>query len=770
MVDSDRIGGLFGVESTADLLTRLLALEAGKGRHMAPHRILFWLLFGLLITPRAHATCAAADANIVRLLHGGSFELGAGDPGGGPVLVTVRVPLAFCMPGDKGPFALSLLDVARGQLHEPAWQKGIKVSLDDDRDLLLTVDGAQVAIPGTYDLLVRVRATVPAAEGQPNAPAEQDLAIQLIRPEGQLRPPDKLIIDRTQPPWGSASPDLQPPLYLSETTRRSALTPLTIRQVGSATMGEKVVSGRLDCLSIDVPPGGTVTSTCKIVGEFAVGMTSGILEISAPQMKSVISTPFVVRTRRTPWFLVLCFGAGLTFGWIIRVQVKRYLEQQALRIKALELLTRIRRQGERHPDAVLAKTLETLRSKIQEELDKSDASADLLSVLPDKDKALTEAMADLEKRWKEGQASLDVMRRSLGTTWSVPPTWRVLLRDALGQLEQVQAQLDAGDVSGASDTRQWLERRLAQELLAAAKTWQSDVKKVVILLANDKAPIPSVLSTWMQDAAKALGDALDALPLKDVSPVLEDLLRKSHDAREKLRTFIEDLFREAAVLTEQVAGSLSADQRSKLLGLSESLGSSLAFSEASFEDVLHGLLPQLKELGTRLAEQVSALPEGLSKEDISRIKALIAARKYGEAAQTIREVRPAVRSIIPTSYTSNGDPAGSQDAARGQARQGTGPEMPRPPDLPPRQPRPDMKEVPLDVQRVRAGWRLWAAEAVQSLAVLVGLGLASYLLYADSFVGTDGELIGFFFGGFWTDISIDALRATTNKLSKSIGS
>jgi len=61
-------------------------------------------------------------------------------------------------------------------------------------------------------------------------------------------------------------------------------------------------------------------------------------------------------------------------------------------------------------------------------------------------------------------------------------------------------------------------------------------------------------------------------------------------------------------------------------------------------------------------------------------------------------------------------------------------------------------------QLIRARWLMTALSAI-------GLAIVRYLLFADKFVGTSGDLMTAFFWGFSSDIGLDALitAATAKK-------
>jgi len=49
------------------------------------------------------------------------------------------------------------------------------------------------------------------------------------------------------------------------------------------------------------------------------------------------------------------------------------------------------------------------------------------------------------------------------------------------------------------------------------------------------------------------------------------------------------------------------------------------------------------------------------------------------------------------------------------------------------------------------------AKALQAVISGVALTIVGYLIFADKFVGTSGDLLTAFFWGFTTDIGVDAL-------------
>ena len=49
------------------------------------------------------------------------------------------------------------------------------------------------------------------------------------------------------------------------------------------------------------------------------------------------------------------------------------------------------------------------------------------------------------------------------------------------------------------------------------------------------------------------------------------------------------------------------------------------------------------------------------------------------------------------------------------------------------------------------------AKAIQWIISAIGLAIVGYLLFADKFTGTSGEMLTAFFWGFTTDIGLDSL-------------
>lgn len=654
------------------------------------------------------------------------------------------------------------VDVAVGNLHDTALRRAIAAKLVPSGEgqgpgIELEVRLAALPQPGTYDVLLDLR----------QGAERQLLKVQLLVPEAQLRVQATPLVERVVGLTGEAK-SVVSPFVLSETSRRSRVTSLSVQPASPPMSGERVVVGHLEFQPGEgsagmVPLGGGVSIPYAASGDFPLGTVRGSVELRSPQLAAPLSVPYEVRTRRTRWCILLLLAGGLLMGYLTRTGLKYLVDLNEKRLQREALRLRIQGELASHPDALFQDSLKKALTLLDEAAEREVQT--LADAVAEAERRRAQAEQKLEERHARAQATLDELTQRLETSGSLPPGVQQRVLQALEELAALRALLEGGNVLEVTEREARLVTRLGGELVTELRQWSAWAGDAVERLRE--APLP--LRKGDQPAFQARLDQLQAavgeLPLDAARPEFAPLLEHTHKARVMFQNTATSLRMKVARTLKGVRAHLEGSGVA-LGDLDQQAGAWSQTRTQSAEEELDWVLEN-----ARAAQRVldAATVEQLGPNVTPEARVLIEERRYVELAALVARLKrlPVV------------GPGGTFGGPIPHPPQG-GPVAPvgvEPPIT--------FTDAPIAVVRTLSGlarvirflhepspastayarslWGLLWAKAARTAIAAIGILVVGYLLFQEGFVGTPQEMATIFVWGFTIDVSVDALTDVLTK-------
>jgi hypothetical protein len=392
------------------------------------------------------------------------------------------------------------------------------------KEIVIHVDDGKVAHPGVYRVEIEIAGRPPGG----GAEVTQLVKVELTRPEGQLRQPPPLIIERTIALVGADS-IVPGRLALVETSERSRLRDLRLEQLDSAAADDGPNLGKLGFGGPHrVPAGGMIDASIAVSQPFPPGTSRGTIRATSPEMKELTFT-YEIRSRRPRWLVLPIFLFGSVIGWFHRVILKRREENFALRVSAEELGQELDEEIKTDPEP------DVLLSDARRDLDDAVAAESSQALARAVEAAESALKSTRARREQARQTMLGRVRdqvKALGAPWVLPPS--ISIAEVTPLFEGARQKIIDDDLAAA----QKLEREAApalQRVAGEAMRWAEDV---LLLLQQLSGELPAPLADDAKASAQAIhwaGVASAALTADDPTSVpvpaeTEELLRALHDA------------------------------------------------------------------------------------------------------------------------------------------------------------------------------------------------------------------------------------------------
>lgn len=677
-----------------------------------------------------------------------------------------RLPVSVLAPaGRAGPASLGvrLVDVVakegRGallaQAFDVAWSAP---NAGRDAAILVRLPRGADVRPGTYTLLLRVSpdpadARIPAQ----NVAVTLNVAAPTLSIEpvlvGQVLGLPPLERDRT----------LDGSLRITEKGQRAGARALRVAFLPDIPATGLPVAGVLAARASapDIGSDQTLALPIAASGAFPVGRSTGRIELRSPDLSAPVTTTYEVRVVRSASWMIPVILGGFLFGYVTRVRLARAKARNAALLQASQALATIEgRLAEiddddfQHRAGALRDTLhDAAASRVPTDLPAAAAKAraDLDAEL----KALEERLVPLRQQATALQtfaarpwnAPPPVARALAALREQVAPLLRLLARDnahAAADLlvttidDRLATVVNVAHACGAATAR-WMQE-LARSALPLADADAALVAQCATALARRyPAAAPDVAKASLDEATKALGDlvAANSVAAKVLAALSEQVASFVDRAAARLRPMFPRVDAELAPLKAKAATLLDrAVLPTALQGAPDAVLGELATLREDCLSALHRLA------GSAWSAAVEApLQQGSWDKAIEAMRALATSRFLGAPASA------EAASPAPEVAAARTMPAPDAPAAAIPSTVLFAPVM--------------LTGSSEEQARLRQAGAL--ASAAQSLLLALLFLLANDVLYGESWVGTDKEMMTLFLLAFGLDLSADNVLAALKK-------
>lgn len=672
--------------------------------------------------------------------------------------VTARFPITLPKGVLADKITLKVVDVVLGKRREshlidaftPSIQENTTTKLS--QALVVVIDLKKVTEQGSYSIgLEAIGLSKP-----------QTFDLQIILPAAKLRSPGTLVIQEVMGLFGLFGSSLQSPLALQETTGRSRLSEVRFAPL-PISPDDPAIDGRLAITlpNASVSARGEAKLTYGKTGYFPLGVTKGSVELSAPQLAEALTIQYEIRRRLTGAYIILIILFGLLAGFVVRTVLKRRIELNQARLKAIEFGQRIEAEQERHPDEDFHASLKDTFAKLKEAGSGQDASV-IATTVNEANTALTTALNELNERRAVAENKLNELNQLVAVTASLPPAIQKPLTAIEAALEAARAEFRRDNIKGAKTQSETLRAQLASELQPLVSDWRVQLETCLLELSKDDVLLPTSLLAQWKAAVAALKPTIDqiiALPANatvvQISQTLTAVATAQLTAREQIMRLGTGLQATLANVIS-VLGQVSLPDRPAVEQLRQTI---LAFNakgtqrvaqpEQAVADLANDLAELHRAWRTALLNQIP----NATDQNKKAVDDLLESRSYEQAARQVVQI---------IKNTNEGRLLGASVAA--------GPDLPALASLPAlgispfalpavvtRMDRVTEAPATLEILRSRTLRQLAQDTVFQTILVSLLLSITGYVLFQEKFVGTVPDWLGIFFWAFGLDITVDAL-------------
>ena len=499
--------------------------------------------------------------------------------------------------------------------------------------VLLDVDAREALPAGRYRVRIRVRRKKPAAPRARFVVVDVDIAAATVKQ------PDVVKIRRTVGLGGSEE-DAGATLVLRESSLRSRIVSADVTAGAAATGDGAQADGSVTQVdqAKELPPGGRIEVPVTASGEFPIGTASGKLTVDAPELAAPVEIDYQVLSERSEKVLWLLLFAGVLLGYLTKVLLARWIEKQAAKGDANEVLAKIARSAKLHPDREFQESLRTLYADLELKLD-GDATA--LSAAAGKARTdLKDAEDALATRAAAAAGKLAAARAEVSTSWTLPPEVQAVVDKDAAHLSRLSRKLQAGRVG---EVQSELDERSQAGLRAAFTRWREPAAAFVGSTATAR------LTAGREELRKAAGAATTAI--EAVTGAKATSLEQMHTARaavESVRTQLasvaDAVAREVSEVLEaadQPTASIRAAGRALARTLEAAAGhkpealSPINIAREALEDAIEAAVTDALRAGNGDAAQVAArLKAG---DFAAAARAAVNAQAAEQAAEEVRQ-------------------------------------------------------------------------------------------------------------------------------------
>ncbi len=506
----------------------------------------------------------------------------------------------------------------------------------------------------------------------------------------------------------------------------------------------------------------------KTEGEFPLGTLEGVAQLSGDQLKDPVAVKVSVKTRRSLIWLYVVATLALLLGLGVRTGLASYLELRRARSEGLSMLEEAKRQLLLHPDESLEEALKDDMGKLANAV--ASGTKDEIAAAAGKVKdALPKALDTLWKARQAKKTEMDKWLQVVALPHDLPA--EVDAAVVAGRVNlQAAAELVSTSVAKADKKLAESTHELRRGLLETVGSWKRLVADRLKVLQDAKTlTFPLEVSQEVSADATALANNLDAVVKLDGLATAESVDALLGPVEALRRQAQIGLVQPASERLGSVVGILLQRLAPMLTG-HQDLAAGIESAREAVQKKLAGdtVEHRLRVLAPGGAEEITALDNRIlevfstfkapKKEDQDTIDTLVNQRDYLGAAAKLREARPITAAapegedfLLGSAAAAAARTSKSLEAAlRRHAKVVVLPS--RFVELSPLEPFASLEDVRLSLASTRS--QIFAAEALQTLAIGILFGLIAYALYADQFAGTGKELIAIFFWAFGLDLTV----------------
>lgn len=644
--------------------------------------------------------------------------------------------------------------------------------------IVLKVSQIDKLLPGPYAVTFRFSETK-----SPPAPTTQKvvdvivppLAVVLERRAAQIAPLSKQVVDLT---LGSDTKAAPASIRLTQQSdaRSSQLRGLSVSQGPFSKADGTQVAGKL---SAELPASAAAGEDLQMrvaPTDYPVGSSTGKVFIKSFDLKEPYTLEVEVRTKRHIFWLFFWVVLGLVVGHVLRVVLQGRLEKATATNAGAQLLLSVEAEKVRNPDKVFYGKIEEDVLQLKDAIRKKDVAAITTNVAA-VNAALKTARSDLVSRLQRVKDDL-VPAAKLGRMMApMPSEMGEALREFQGQIEMALEQVDARDAVTADETRLDAIQHFGEKLktlnglaVAAFKQATTELQGLKSLL-NDQTATGKRPETFaaIEDATglAASGELADLDSVRAHVNAWRDAGRRRAEGIAELATFIEkdadnlvSLAKERSATGSPALDKSAADAVAAAHSIAALLDSLVRRQELfSFPSIEAA---QAHAAYSALVNLAAASHQNLPPQTKADLDDLVRKRSYAKALDLLPQAVPLASNQV--ALDQRRESLDRSVFTRRRAVQSLS-----------REDRPVgarfVRRVELDSPRAiegleaRTALELATLSWVQTLGVAAVLAGASYALFGERFVGTCAELVGLFFWGFTTNLTVAKLTELSGPLA-----
>jgi hypothetical protein len=633
--------------------------------------------------------------------------------------------------------ALALEYVPQGNITDSSTPCGRQTGRPMPTALKVRVNLDTLIEPGTYSVMVGTRAVrkVEPASASGQETLFRTLSFQLTRPAATVAA--SLSPTSLEREVGFSTEPVKVPLSLSlkETTQYVRVTHLEID-------GAELSSEAQQDLALPAGALKTIALLLPTTGE--VGKITGNLLIRSPQLSHAVEVPYEVTLRRPRWHIFLTLILGLLFGYVVRVLLKRRIENGVARSESIRQRRKLLEEQARYVDEDYRAALDRILAALAAEEPRSAAhmKAALSTAHVDFTTAQTELTARIQTAVTLGEG---LQKRAGERSYSLPAAMAQAVTAALVAVENAEKRVSL-DPKGVKGSLEKANASFQRSLSQGAQDWKRALTTALEVLGESNLKWPAAMADKVDSKMAEVMSTVRSDPSDREAATPEQLLQSVHLSVEKIWMFCAWLWSSLSPVAKQVLNTL--DKAKKDPASLDALRTVLHDLEERWTGKMdpEALVNALPEDAGRLLEALNqAICRNTSNSVNEQTKELLKQGDYVRAAnQAISEqtlLGAPGEEQVPASDSFSGLRA---TLPRIEQQSFVSPD-PRPP-------------ISLEQLEARTLSQLMVDQLLQTALVALALCFGAYILFEKSFTGTLNDYAALLFWAFGTDVTVETLN------------
>jgi hypothetical protein len=528
-----------------------------------------------------------------------------------------------------------------------------------------------------------------------------------------------------------------------------------------------------------VPAGGELRISVEPQGDFPLGKTTGKILVRSPQLPKPVEVDYEVNNVRTRAWILVCGIFGAFLGWLLRDQLKGSRDYIAARISVSEVLAVLSKSQLQIIDSefrqALANAAQTLQAAAQ-----TGTAAQITSAVTQAKTELTDAETSLKERHKLLSDALLPLYELLHRSWDLPPSVAEALRPAVAAADAIHSLVGIQSVIAGQARFDAEMPDLIAALANAGSRWRASCAMYLTALGQHPPALREQGDVRLNEAVaewkRLFGDARDYVIVS--RDELSKELEAAHAAYQRAKSHARDIKAdggELALWTRSLF-PLPADAAAcdELVAFAETLAQHV--SQALDQPEESRTVPLQTQQDQKAAWE-KVLTGVIKAGDPTPVKTAIAQGQWSAAAKlaaplAVPPAAPALSGLgTPLSGGAAGGGAGGQAPAAPAAPvvRGFGFEaIANPGSGSHRSAEGLAQPVALSgsiAERVALAKEGKLMAFIQSAITTALYIAAAYVLYADTWIGNERDLMNVVAWGFSLDLTVAALTTTLGKFT-----